>query len=877
VQVFRRLTSLVIALAISVGVLFAADPPDPAPSPVLAYQGRLTESGLPATGARTFVFSIVDSNGNELWNSGQQMLMVTNGLYGIVLGATGTPALPVSLISKANLKLRLIVDGAQMNPDVALIPSLQARSSWEVSGPFSGDVSGSQQAISVDKLKGIPVEVGSGASNGQVLTFNGSSWIAAMPSATAGPAGPEGPAGPQGPQGVTGVAGPQGPIGPAGPVGSVGPVGTAGVNGKTVLSGTVNPQNTVGSDDDFYINTNSNMIFGPKTGGAWPAGISLVGQQGPKGDTGATGPQGPIGPAGAVGPQGTQGPTGAVGPAGPQGLQGVLGATGTQGPQGPKGDTGAIGPQGPIGLAGAVGPVGANGDTVLSGTTDPQSVTGSDGDFYINIDTNTIYGPKLGGVWPAGISLVGPQGAAGAVGPAGPQGSPGVAGATGPQGPQGSQGAQGLPGAQGTPGVVAAVTPLAYDSGTQTVACPTCVDTITNDQVIGGSKTFSGQVALRNSAITFSVPNDTTVGTTQYRLARLAGSNAVVASTSDTSGFLGIVLGGAGTTGSSDIAQLGQASCYFDGAITAGDYVVASTTSGGACHDIGATYPSSGQVIGRVLSTNGSPGVFPILLFVGSVSGCKAGQTNCSGVCSGLSTDDQNCGACGNVCAAGQVCSSGTCALTCQSGLTKCSGTCVNANTDNANCGACANVCAAGQVCSSGACVVTCQAGLTNCSGACTNMLTSNQNCGACGNVCAAGQVCSNGSCTLTCQSGLTACSGTCVNANTDNANCGACANVCAAGQVCSSGACVVTCQAGLTNCSGACTNMLTSNQNCGACGNVCAAGQVCSSGLCTVSCQAGQTSCSGLCTNLNSDNSNCGTCGNQCAAGTGCSSGQCK
>jgi hypothetical protein len=63
---------------------------DPAPSPVLAYEGRLLESNAPVTGARPFVFSIVDSTGNELWNSGPQTLTVTGGLYGVVLGAAGT-------------------------------------------------------------------------------------------------------------------------------------------------------------------------------------------------------------------------------------------------------------------------------------------------------------------------------------------------------------------------------------------------------------------------------------------------------------------------------------------------------------------------------------------------------------------------------------------------------------------------------------------------------------------------------------------------------------------------------------------------------------------------------------------------------------------
>ena len=51
---------------------------------------------------------------------------------------------------------------------------------------------------------------------------------------------------------------------------------------------------------------------------------SLVGPQGPKGDTGAPGPQGPKGDTGAPGPQGPKGDTGATGPQGPQGPAGEI-------------------------------------------------------------------------------------------------------------------------------------------------------------------------------------------------------------------------------------------------------------------------------------------------------------------------------------------------------------------------------------------------------------------------------------------------------------------------------------------------------------------------------------------------------------------------
>ncbi|NDB36338.1 MAG: hypothetical protein EB023_13595, partial [Flavobacteriia bacterium] len=50
-----------------------------------------------------------------------------------------------------------------------------------------------------------------------------------------------------------------------------------------------------GVNGDFYINTATNELFGPKANGTWPAGVSLVGAQGATGATGLTGPQGPSG------------------------------------------------------------------------------------------------------------------------------------------------------------------------------------------------------------------------------------------------------------------------------------------------------------------------------------------------------------------------------------------------------------------------------------------------------------------------------------------------------------------------------------------------------------------------------------------------------
>jgi len=194
-------------------------------------------------------------------------------------------------------------------------------------------------------------------------------------------------------KGADGAQGIQGIQGVAGNAGAQGIQGVPGVDGKTILSGTVNPT-TQGIDGDFYINTTTSTIFGPKTSGAWGVGTLLKGADGA------------------------------------QGIQGVPGTDGTQGIQGIQG------------VQGTQGIPGVDGKTILSGTVNPTS-QGINGDFYINTTTSTIFGPKTSGAWGAGTLLKGADGATGA------QGIQGATGAQGIQGTTGTQGVQGVPGVDG--------------------------------------------------------------------------------------------------------------------------------------------------------------------------------------------------------------------------------------------------------------------------------------------------------------------------------------------------------------------------------------------------------------------------------------------
>ncbi len=122
-----------------------------------------------------------------------------------------------------------------------------------------------------------------------------------------GPAGATGATGATGAQGPQGEKGDQGDPGATGATGAQGDPGAKGEPGTSILNGCEPPGPGTGNDGDFYIDTATSMLYGPKASGAWPTpGTSIVGP------AGATGPAGPEGPQG---PQGPQGPTGGTVPA----------------------------------------------------------------------------------------------------------------------------------------------------------------------------------------------------------------------------------------------------------------------------------------------------------------------------------------------------------------------------------------------------------------------------------------------------------------------------------------------------------------------------------------------------------------------------------
>ena len=143
--------------------------------------------------------------------------------------------------------------------------------------------------------------------------------------------------------------------------------------------------------------------------------------------------------------------------------------------------------------------------------------------------------------------------------------------------------------------------------------------------LLGGALMAVAQFGtIPNTAIAY-----TSNGSTQYLLQKVAVvsgvSRSVNATTADTTSIIGIALSTAAAGESIQVGTYGAWQCVFDGATTAGDYVQVSTTVNGNCHDAGATFPTSGQVLGRVATTNAGAGTYLLSIFGTEIRGVAAG------------------------------------------------------------------------------------------------------------------------------------------------------------------------------------------------------------------------------------------------------------
>jgi hypothetical protein len=277
---------------------------------------------------------------------------------------------------------------------------------------------------------------------------------------------------------------------------------------------------------------------------------------------------------------------------------------------------------------------------------------------------------------------------------------------------------------------------------------------------------------------------------------------------------------------------------------------------------------------------------------------CNIGPTylDCDGVsdngCEIQPNTNDNCGACGNVCAdPAKPCIEvhpDDFACGCPGGTRLCPPNDENAinhcvkNDDDKNCASCGDVCdPAGDGtkpsfdntyfgCENSECGnLKCVDGYANCDGdllnGCEASLASDDNCGGCGKPCGAGQKCSLG------LDGRAFC------ACPDNTTfCGFCP------KICTDAGCVEL------GCIGSCRDLTSDVNACGSCAVSCDVGSpfaepVCSYGSCQERCPDGRADCNGNTSDgcevtTQTDPSNCGGCGIKCdaIAGQACVGGRC-
>lgn len=298
-----------------------------------------------------------------------------------------------------------------------------------------------------------------------------------------------------------------------------------------------------------------------------------------------------------------------------------------------------------------------------------------------------------------------------------------------------------------------------------------------------------------------------------------------------------------------------------------------------------------------------------------------------------LDNDSENCGACGISCGGERLerlrmssrCSNGVCELEClfhvQDGklFRDCNnviddGCEVNILDDPKNCGACGNVCAAGARCIDGLC--GCPPGKLDCDLSCINPQTDDKHCKTCGNPCVPPSVvcspmppntrygCVEGECgRLKCMPGFADCNGDleqegcasngCETFLLDPNNCGACGIACNSKQECrqvdGQAVCRDVCtKLGLIECEDQCVDPITDPRHCGGCGVRCNRSlmrqlSVCEGGVCQAKCAPGFADCNenpddGCEVDVRSHPANCGACGVACdqRAGQPCIEGKC-
>lgn len=255
------------------------------------------------------------------------------------------------------------------------------------------------------------------------------------------------------------VTPPNGPATVLDPIGVPGTPGKIFITGDNVLHGAGAPLDTLGADEQVYLNDTNSDVY-QKSAGHWVLQVNLKGPAGPQGNAGLKGDDGI---QGEQGEKGDTGDTGDVGGQGPQGGEVIFSNSNPGSGVGNNGDTclvtsswdvygksggawelkGNI--KGAAGTNGTDGTDGADGAAILFGSAPPDAGLGKNGDAYFAASNGWVYS-KSAGEWFAQFDSTGPAGPAGDTGAKGDTGDAGAKGDKGDPGDTGDEGAQGTRG-----------------------------------------------------------------------------------------------------------------------------------------------------------------------------------------------------------------------------------------------------------------------------------------------------------------------------------------------------------------------------------------------------------------------------------------------
>jgi len=128
-----------------------------------------------------------------------------------------------------------------------------------------------------------------------------------------------------------------------------------------------------------------------------------------------------------------------------------------------------------------------------------------------------------------------------------------------------------------------------------------------------GMVSAPGGVDIKTKSLNEELANNTASGATLNKLVcgvNVAGTLMAQTCSTSSISWTGVAIGGStgSTAGNTLLARAGTVQLIMDGTSTIGDYVQISTTNAGYGHDNGASYPSAGTVIGKIIISNTGSG-----------------------------------------------------------------------------------------------------------------------------------------------------------------------------------------------------------------------------------------------------------------------------